>query len=39
MNWNYQGLASTLRAEMSSSHPPIVVIKNETNNSYRKKVL
>lgn len=29
MNWNYSELAATLRAEMSSSHPPIVVLRNE----------
>ena len=29
MSWNYNGLAATLRAEMSSSHPPIVVLKND----------
>lgn len=38
MNWNYQGLASTLRAEMSSSHSPIVVIENETEQGTGKNL-
>lgn len=29
MEWNYKELSATLRAEMSSSHPPIVVIKDD----------
>ena len=39
MNWNYRELAATLRAEMSSSHPPIVVLENEAENVDREKVL
>lgn len=31
MNWNYNELAATLRAEMSS-HPPIVVLENEEDD-------
>lgn len=26
MDWNYKELAATLRAQMSSSHPPLVVL-------------
>lgn len=29
MNWNFKELAATLRAEMSS-HPPIVVIEDDS---------
>lgn len=38
MSWNYNELASTLRAEMSS-HPPVVVIEDEANNSDREEIL
>ena len=30
MNWNYEELAATLRAEMAS-HPPVVVLNNDSN--------
>ena len=29
MDWNYKELAATLRAQMAS-HPPVVVLENET---------
>ena len=32
MLWNYDELASTLRAEMAS-HPPIVVLENDDEDS------
>lgn len=35
MDWNYKELAATLRAQMSSSHSPVVVLKNETDNTDR----
>ena len=35
MNWNYKELAGALRAQMSSSHPPLVVLKDEANNTNR----
>lgn len=34
MEWNYKELAATLRASMSSSHPPVVVIEDD-GNRYR----
>jgi len=33
MLWNYDELASTLRSQMSSSHPPIVVLENDDEDS------
>lgn len=39
MNWNYDGIAATLRAEMSSSHPPIVVLENEAEDTDGKEIL
>jgi len=32
MEWNYNELAATLRAQMSS-HPPVVVLGNEEHES------
>lgn len=34
MDWNYKELAATLRAQMAS-HPPVVVLKNETDDTDR----
>ena len=39
MEWNYKELAATLRAQMGSSHPPIVVITDGENNTDREEVL
>lgn len=36
MSWNYAELASTLRAEMSSSHPPVVVLQTYGIDSYNQ---
>ena len=38
MYWNYKELAATLRAQMTS-HPPVVVLENETDNTDRETVL
>lgn len=38
MRWNYDGITATLRAE-AASHPPIVVLKNETEDRDRKEIL
>lgn len=35
MEWNYKELAATLRAQMSSSHPPLVVLNNDSNRIRR----
>ena len=37
MSWNYEELAATLRAQMAS-HPPVIVIENE-EDADGKKVL
>ena len=37
MNWNFQELAATLRAQMAS-HPPVIVIKDDKDTD-RKKIL
>ena len=37
MEWNYKELAATLRASMSSSHPPLIVIEDEDTD--REKIL
>ena len=38
MLWNYDELASTLRAQMAS-HPPIVVLEDDNEDADRETVL
>lgn len=37
MSWNYDELAACLRSQMSS-HPPVVVIEDESNDTDREEV-